>query len=136
MKIINVSDAATLPRLCKWHFPCQLCSVQLVYSADAMCWFEAFWEEKKECVLWFTHAAWEIISHIKFLNYFVSYLMKKYELYLTFSIIIILPAPDRLRQSHCISYQTSPSRSIFSLRSAFIENADQTSERLWADSDR
>ncbi len=34
------------------------------------------------------------MPHRTFSNYFVSYLKKKYELYLTFSIIIILPAPD------------------------------------------
>ncbi len=34
--------------------------------------------------------------HRKFSNYFISYLKKKYELYLTFSIIIILHAPDRV----------------------------------------
>ncbi len=37
MLFINVSDDVTLPRFYKWQFLCQLCSVQLAYSADTMC---------------------------------------------------------------------------------------------------
>ncbi len=66
------------------------------YSADVMrleaTW--AFWE-KKERARWFTHAVCDIMSHRNFSNY-LSYLMKKYELY---KIIIISPAPDRVRRA-------------------------------------
>ncbi len=63
---------------------CQLCSVQLAYKADAM-WFEAIcacWEGTRERAVILTGRLW-------------NYLMNKYELYLNFSIIIILPLPDR-----------------------------------------
>ncbi len=82
---------------CASDSSCQLFSVQLAYSADAI-WFEAicaFWEREKERARAVIHSRCFWNSHRKFSNYFISYLMKKYELYLTFSIIIISPTPDR-----------------------------------------
>ncbi len=94
MQIINFSDDA-----CKlWQFLCQPCSVQFAYSADALWWFKAicaFWERKSESLRRFTRAVHNITPHRNFSNYFVRYLKNKYALYLTFSIIIILPMPDR-----------------------------------------
>ncbi len=111
---------------------CQLFRVQLAYSADAI-WFEAVWDilREKEHTRWFTHAVCEIMSHIRFSNYFISYLMKIYELYLTYSIIIISPAPDRdwdgaLHVVPNLSQQARHQLEIGFLRSAFLETADQT----------
>ncbi len=94
MQFINFSDDATASIV---QVTIPVSTVQLTYSADAI-WFEAicaFWERKREHARWFTHAVFEIMSHGKFSDYFISYLMKKYELYRTFSIIIISPARDR-----------------------------------------
>ncbi len=118
---------------CASDSSCQLFRVQLAYSADAI-WFEAvctFWERKRERAQWFTHAVCEIMSHIRFSNYFISYLMKIYELYLTYSIIIISPAPDRdwdgaLHVVPNLSQQARHQLEIVFLRSAFLETADQT----------
>ncbi len=96
MQIIHYIDDTDACKL--WQFLCQSCSLQLVYSADAMWWYEAicaFWEGKTESSRR-THAVCKITPHRKFYNYCISYLIKKYELYLTFSIIIILHAPDRV----------------------------------------
>ncbi len=51
--------------------------------------------------------------------------MNKCELY---KIIIISPAPDRVRRCRCMSCQSSQA-DLISLRSAFLETADQTSQR-------
>ncbi len=40
-----------------------------------------------------TGCLWNVSQKVS--NYFICYLMNKYELYLTFSIIIISPVPDR-----------------------------------------
>ncbi len=58
--------------------------------------------------------------------------MKIYELYLTYSIIIISPAPDRdwdgaLHAVPNLSQQARHQLEIGFLRSAFLETADQTS---------
>ncbi len=121
----------------------QLFRVQLAYSADAI-WFEAvcaFWERKRERARWFTHAVCEIMSHIRFSNYFISYLMKIYELYLTYSIIIISPAPDRdwdgaLHVVPNLSQQARHQLEIDFLRSAFRDHRSNTPKRLSADNDR
>ncbi len=67
------------------------------------------------------------VSRRKF--YFRSYLMKKYELYLTFSIIIIVPALDRDGAAACraksLTAGTSSAWDWF-MRSAFLETVDQT----------
>ncbi len=67
-----------------------------------------------------------------FFIYFRSYLMKKYELHLTFSILIILSAPDRdCAAACCAKPLTAGASSALDrfLRSAFLETADQTSQR-------
>ncbi len=99
MQFLNFSDDATLPRLCKWQILCHLWSVQLVI-VQTRCDLKPFahFERERERVHGDSQqTVCGIMSHRKFSNYFISYLMKKYELYLTFSIIIILPAPDRDR---------------------------------------
>ncbi len=111
---------------------CSGCS-SLIVQICAI-WFEAvwaFWERKRERARWFTHAVCEIMSHIRFSNYFISYLMKIYELYLTYSIIIISPALDRdwdgaLHVVPNLSQQARHQLEIVFLRSAFLETADQT----------
>ncbi len=78
---------------------------------------------------WFTHAVCKIISHRNFSNNFISNVMKKYDLN---KIILISPAPDRVRRCHFMSCQSSHGRRVISLRSffwAFLETADQTSQR-------
>jgi len=62
MQIINSTDDATLPWLCKWQFLCQRCTCCSL-SADAMWWCEdicAFWEAERDSVWWYrnlhTHA--------------------------------------------------------------------------------
>ncbi len=67
---------------------------------------------------------------------FRSYLMKKYELHLTFSIKIILPGPYHTETEtvplHVVPNLAQQARhqlEIVFLRSAFLENADQTSQR-------
>ncbi len=57
----------------------------------------AHFERESSCGDSFTQAGYEMMSHKKFQNTFLSiYLMNNYESYLTFSIIIISPAQDRL----------------------------------------
>ncbi len=64
----------------------------------------------------------------------ICYLMNKYELYLTFSIIIISPALDRdwdgaaAWRAKPLTARTSSARDHFFRRSAFSETADQTSQ--------
>ncbi len=59
--------------------------------------------------------------------------MNKYKLYFTFSIIIISPAPDRqtvpLHVVPNLPRHVHHQLEIFFLRSAFLETADQTSQR-------
>ncbi len=111
IQIINFSDDA-----CKlWQYLCQSCSVQLVYSADAMWWYEAicaFWEGKTESSRR-TRAVCKITPHRKFSNYFISYLIKE---------IWIVPhlqhynyfahAGQSLRLCRCMSCQTSDGRQL------------------------
>ncbi len=121
----------TLPRLCKYS-SCQLFSVQVAYSADAI-WFEAvcaYWEKERaravihSCCLWnyvshkvfkllyklFNEEIW-IVPHLQHWNYFTR-------------------ARLRLTRCRCMSCQTSHGRRVISLRflrSAFLETTDQTS---------
>ncbi len=72
-----------------------------------------------------------MMAHRTFSNYFIGYLMKKYELYLTFSIIIISTATETetvlLHVMTNLSRQAHHQLEIVFLRSAFLETADQTS---------
>ncbi len=61
---------------------------------------------------WITHAVYRITPHRKFSNYFISYLIKKYELYLTFSIIIIYTHRTEFETVRCMSCQTSDGRQL------------------------
>ncbi len=111
MPFINLSDDATLPWLYKWQFMCRLCC----FRPDVI-WNHLHILRGKEST----------VSHRKF--YFRSYLMK-YELYLTFSIMIILPALDRDGAAACraksLTAGTSSAWDRF-MRSAFLETVDQT----------
>ncbi len=66
-------------------------------------------------------------------NYFICYLMKKYELYLTVSIIIISPVLDRdwdgaaACRAKSLTARTSSARDRFFEIGAFLETTDQTS---------
>ncbi len=91
MQFINFSDNTA--SIVQVTIP--VSTVQLAYRRDVW-WFEAICAFlERESARWFTCTACENMSHRKFSNYFRSYLMKKYELYLTFSIIITLPMLDR-----------------------------------------
>ncbi len=119
------------------QFLCQRCSLQLAYRlVEGRC--DVIWshlcilrEEKWVCgdsLMLFVKSCLT-----KFSNYFISYLMQKYEL-ITFSIIIILPTLDRDWDGklHVMPNRTADASSawdLFFLRSAFIEIADQTSKR-------
>ncbi len=107
---------------------CSGCSSLIVQTRFDLKPFAHF---EREHARWFTHAVCEIMSRIRFSNYFISYLMKIYELYLTYSIIIISPAPDRdwdsaLHVVPNLSQQARHQLEIVFLRSAFLETADQT----------
>ncbi len=120
------------------QFLCQRCSLQLAYrlveGRRDVIWSHLciLREEKWVCgdsLMLFVKSCLT-----KFSNYFISYLMQKYEL-ITFSIIIILPTPDRdwdgTTACHAKPHgrRVISLRSFFFLRSAFIEIADQTSKR-------
>ncbi len=97
-------------------------TVQLAYRQIDVWWFEvicAYWERERE--RWFTHAVCEILSHRNLSNYFLSYLMEKYELC---NIIIISPAPDSVRRWRYMSCRSRLARhllEIIFLRSAFLK---------------
>ncbi len=106
---------------------CAECSSLIVQTRCVVIW--SHFERERESARWFTHVVCEIMSHRNFSNYFRSYLFKKYELY---SIIIISPAPDRVRRCRCMSCQSSHGRHVISMRcffwdQPFLETADQTS---------
>ncbi len=70
----------------------------------------------------------------KFSNYFISYLMQKYELITFQHYNNFTHTGQRLRRYNCMSCQTTRQARhqleiFFFLRSAFIEIADQTSKR-------
>ncbi len=87
--------------------------------------------EKARAVI-HTGCLWNYVSQ-KVPNDFICYLMNKYELYLTFSIIIISLTPDRDWDgaAECrakpFTARASSDWDVF-LRSAFLETADQTSQ--------
>ncbi len=114
----------------------ELCSVTLAYRKTRCVeiWSHLLILRGKERERAVIHAPclWNSVSQNVFLIYFRSYLMKKYELHLTFSILIILSAPDRdCAAACCAKPLTAGASSALDrfLRSAFLETADQTSQR-------
>ncbi len=102
--------------------------VSTVLIVQTQCDLKPFvhFEREREHARWFTCAVCEIVSqkvfkllyklfneeiwivpHLQHYNYFTH-------------------AEQRPRRCHCMSYQTSDGRRVISLRSAFIETADQT----------
>ncbi len=130
MQFINFSDDATLPRLCKWQFLCQLCSVQLAYSADAM-WFQsicAFW--KRERAVIHSRYLWNYVSQkvLKLLYKFFNeeiWIVQHYNFHPRQTETETVP----LHVVPNLSRQTCHQLEIVFLRSAFLETADQTSQR-------
>ncbi len=123
MQFINFSDDATLPRLCKWQFLCQLCSSLIMQTR---CDLKPFWEKReRERARWFSHAVCEIMSHRNFSNYFKLF---NEEIWIVQHYNYFTRAGQRLRRCCCMSCQFSHGRRIISLRSAFLETADQTSQ--------
>ncbi len=109
---------------------CSGCSSLIVQTRFDLKPFAHF-ERERESARGDSLALFVKLSHIRFSNYFISYLMKIYELYLTYSIIIISPAPDRdwdgaLHVVPNLSQQARHQLEIGFLKSAFLESADQT----------
>ncbi len=66
-EVINFIDDVTLPRLCKWQFLCQMCSVQLAYRQTrcVVIWshLRILRERERKRVRWFTQAVYKMMSH-------------------------------------------------------------------------
>ncbi len=88
-----------------------------------------------------TGCLWNDVSQ-KVSNYFICYLMNKYELYLTFSIIIISPAPDRdwdgaaACHTKPLTARASSARDQFFEMGLFRDRRSNIPKRLSADNDR
>ncbi len=90
-------------------------------------------EKARERAVIHTGRLWNDVSQ-KVSNDFICYLMNRYELYYTFSIIMVSPAPDWDSAAAChgkpLTAGASSARDLF-LRSAFLETADQTSQSYY-----
>ncbi len=117
---------------CASHNSCVNCAVCSSIIVQTRCDLKPFMHFKREraCAWWFSHAVCEMMSHRNFSNYFISYLMKKYELY---SIIIISSAPDKDWDGAAtclVNPLTAGALSAWDfLDRAFLETADQSSQR-------
>ncbi len=97
------------------------------YSADAM-WFEAiyaFWERESVRAVILSRCLWNYVSQKLFK---LLYKLFNEEIWIVQHYNYFTRAGQKLRWCHCMSCQTSHGRRVISLRSPFLENADQTSQ--------